>query len=85
MEKIEWLRIRKGYDIPVNVCWEYYNDVANLGFPRYSLAEFEHLYGQYLAHCTNIPCPDTQGRPKRFDFTQLIKKLYDHFDNKFGL
>lgn len=84
MDKLQWLQMRKAQELPIRACYEYYNDVAPPWFKRYSYEEFEHHYAEYTANCSLIPCLDTQGQPKKFEFDSVIKKIHEHFDNKFN-
>ncbi len=85
MDKLEWLKHRKSQELPISICWEYYNEIAPPHFNKYTLEEFGYNYAQYMANCSMIPCLDTKGAPKKFDFNKVIKLVHEHFDKKFQI
>lgn len=79
MTKEEYLKIREEEAIPLSLFYHYYID-RNLN-PTMKLEEFEAYFPQFMQY----QAIETKNGVKFVNFTSIVKKVYDYFNQKWDL
>lgn len=79
MTKEEYLKIREEEAIPLSLFYYYFID-RSLN-PTMTLEEFEAYFPQFMQY----HAIETKNGVKFVNFTSIVKKVYDYFNQKWDL
>ncbi|MEI6186932.1 MAG: hypothetical protein WCP46_00320 [Alphaproteobacteria bacterium] len=82
MTKEEYIKIRGGQEFPLSLAYEYYKDMSK--GVLLSLEEFSQQFPVFLANYHGKAIPTKNG-VSTVDLARVMTKVYDHFNQKFGL
>lgn len=84
MTKEDYIKLREEEEIPLSLFYEYYEDKLPVGAKKYSLEEFEIAFPQFMQQFWGQIIVTKNGM-KSIDFSNIVNKVYDHFNRKFEL
>lgn len=80
MDKKDYLKIKEQVEIPLSLFYEYYLD-KNKNNEVMDLKEFEAYFPQFMQY----QAIETKNGVKFVNFTSIVKKVYDYFNQKWDL
>lgn len=82
MTKAQWIELRKQVEWPLELFFNYWNDVKPSTCLNISLHEFEEYFPQFMV-TYNQHAVDYMGRLIKYKPEIAIYKIYKHYDSKF--